>query len=115
MSGGNVERDYAAALAFLTSVAGQELVQHVSRGKSHRVGHVWEFESAGGVALATVDVHNSVAQVHAMPDLRDATTATVSTTRVQCDSCRQPKVLPGRAASGVHYRCGQCGRVCFVR
>lgn len=115
MSAGDVERDYDAAIAFLVNVAGQEVAQLVSRSASRRGGHVWELCSKGGIAIATVDTINTVAMIHAMPDLHDATTASVLTTRVQCDRCKQPKVLPGRAASGVHYRCSHCERICFVR
>lgn len=112
--GDREQQSFDEALTFLTHVAGEEIAHMVSRGKSTRVKGVWQFKSVGGVVLADVDTFNHVASVHAMPDLRGATTAQVQTTRVICQ-CGQPKVLLGRAPSGTHYRCSQCKRVVFVR
>lgn len=108
---------FTQAIAQLRAVAGEEIIRYVSEAKSScdRNG-VWELCSRGGVVLATVDVANNTTAVHAMPRLtpQQATTAKVQTTRVICQACKQPKVLPGRAVSGVHYQCPRCERVCFV-
>lgn len=108
---------FTQAIAQLRAVAGEEIIRYVSEDKSScdRNG-VWELCSRGGVVLATVDVPNNTTAVHAMPRLNaaNATTAKVQTTRVICQACKQPKVLKGRAASGVHYQCPRCERVCFV-
>lgn len=108
---------FTQAIAQLRAVAGEEIVRYVSEAQSScdRNG-VWELCSRGGVVLATVDVPNNTTAVHAMPRLNaaNATTAKVQTTRVVCQACKQPKVLPGRAVSGVHYQCPRCERICFV-
>lgn len=94
---------FTQAIAQLRAVAGEEIIRYVSERKSScdRSG-VWELCSRGGVSLATVDVHNNVTAVHAMPTLtgENTSTARVNTTRVACQACGQPKVLQGRALSG---------------
>lgn len=104
--------EFERAVALLSSVAGAQVAEKVSRSGCKVERGMWSLTSRHGTLIAEVNIHQATVLVHALPAL-SVRTAKVLTTRVQC-TCGHPKILQGIPKHGDSYECAQCKSHVFI-